>query len=146
MSETGRTILWLIEQEGICCSWVNGANAVAVTFEPANARVAWDISAFRGRPVGWHQGEGRGATAKAEERVVRALRLITRYNSHGIEAFPDFDGGILVSGFRGRETLESLWSADRWIGISHVQNDDMVLEPSRLSETELPGYLQERSS
>ena len=89
------------------------------------------VLSFRLLPDGWHYGRG---SAPKPETEIWALKLIALFSEHGaeaIEAFPDVDGGILVSAYHGGATVDALMLANKTV---EWDADDCEFEKLALSD------------
>ena len=95
-----------------------------------SSRIANRALSFARLPDGWHYGEGRGAT---EAAVASALKSLSVLDGHGvderdIEVFPDIEGGILVSGYPARGSLEIFCRPDGRIDITRETEGETEYE------------------
>jgi len=100
------------------------------------------IRSFAQLPNGWHYGEGRGATDKAVATAVGANSLLLMHGAHDVEAFPDVEGGILLSGYHGDHTLEILCDPSGRMDMLHEANDEVVKDRGRVSLEEVDAYIR----
>jgi len=67
-----------------------------------------EIHSFENLPDGWHFGEGVGAVEAAVKAALDVHSLMIENGIETIKAFPEIDGGIMVSGYLKEESLEVL--------------------------------------
>lgn len=106
-----------------------------------NPKIRDQIRSFRDLAHGWHYGEGRGATELAIET---ALTIHSHFIEHGIteiEVFPDVNGGILVSGYHEKHTLEVFCNQGGHADILHEINDKVLHERNDVPMDEIVEYL-----
>ena len=110
-------------------------------FVEANSdnRVARQILSFRDLPEGWHYREGRGATERAIVAALKINSLFGEYGATTVEAFPEIDGGILVSGYHSDHTLDVLCTEAGRIALVHEIGDEVHYEKD---EVEIEGFVQ----
>ncbi len=103
--------------------------------------VAETIRSFAKLPDGWHYGTGTGAVDAAVDTALYVNSLLIDYGARNIEAFPAVDGGILVSGYHDRDTLEVLCRPDGGMDFIHEVDDDLVNEQDSVSTNEIEEFL-----
>lgn len=103
------------------------------------------IRSFSELKNGWHYGSGQGATEIATNSALAVDRLLQKYYAHNIEAFPDVDGGILVSGYFGNETLEAFCDPNGRIDLHHEDNDISINDIEDISLIGVEEYLESKS-
>lgn len=64
------------------------------------------IRKLREMPAGWHSGEGEPATRLAADNATAIGGMFMKHGAQGVEAFPERDGGVTVSAYRDRATVE----------------------------------------
>ena len=99
------------------------------------------ICSFANLPDGWHYGTGTGAVHAAVDAALNVNSLLVDCGARNIEVFPDIDGGILVSGYRDRHTLEILCRPDGGMDLVYEVDDDLVNERSSISIDEIEEFL-----
>ena len=104
-------------------------------------KIADTIRSFANLPDGWHYGTGTGAVHAAVDAALNVNSLLVDYGARNIEVFPDVDGGILVSGYRDRYTLEILCFPDGRMDLVYEVDDEIVNERSSISITEIEEFL-----
>lgn len=67
-----------------------------------------EIYSCKNLPDGWHFGEGVGATDTAVDTALKVNDLMIANSIETIKVFPEIDGGIMVSGYLKKESLEVL--------------------------------------
>ncbi|MYC28162.1 MAG: hypothetical protein F4X63_09260 [Nitrospira sp. SB0662_bin_26] len=106
-----------------------------------NPKIRAQIRSFRDLDHGWHYGEGRGATELAIEAALTIHSYFIKYGIREIEVFPDLDGGILVSGYHEKHTLEVFCNQDGHTDIIHETNDEVVHKKKDVMIDEIVEYL-----
>ena len=104
-------------------------------------KIADTIRSFANLPDGWHYGIGTGAVHAAVEAALNVNSLLADYGARSIEVFPDVDGGILVSGYRDRQTLEILCCPDGRMDLVYEKDDEIVNERSSISINEIEEFI-----
>ena len=104
-------------------------------------KIADTIRSFANLPDGWHYGTGTGAVHAAVEAALNVNSLLADYGARNIEVFPDVDGGILVSGYRDRKTLEILCCQDGRMDLVYEEYDEIVNERSSISINEIEEFM-----
>src|SRR4051812_19697000 len=61
---------------------------------------------------GWHYGSGRKPTKVTVDNAITIVRIMQLAGAEDFEAFPEEDGGILVAGYNGNDTMEVLCRAE----------------------------------
>ena len=105
-----------------------------------NNVIADQISSFRHLPGGWHYGEGRGATEQAIEAALQTYALLKHHDARAIEAFPDINGGILVSGYYENEILEVFCGDDGQLDMMHEDDRVVVHEQKNVPLRKIISY------
>ena len=100
------------------------------------------IHSFGRLPEGWHYGEGRNATKIAIALALCIDELFIKHNAEAVEAFPDIDGGILVSGYRGNETIEVFCGPGEYVDILHEKDDNVVYDRKEIFVDDIDTYLR----
>lgn len=108
-----------------------------------NSRIEDKIRSFRTLPEGWHFGEGVGATDVTVNTAIFVTDLLSRFWVHDMDAFPCVDGGVLVHGYRGDDTIEIQCDPDGRIHIAHERGRDSLHEREDVSMDEIKEYLGE---
>ena len=104
-------------------------------------RISKTIRSFAKLPDGWHYGSGTGAVDIAVDAALNVNSLLVDYGARNIEAFPAVDGGVLVTGYHGRDTLEVLCCPDGEMNLVHEIEDELVDEWSGISIREIEEFL-----
>ena len=110
----------------------------------ADDRILHRILSFLELRDGWHYGEGRGATRPAVDLAIRIKDLLTSFDLEEIEAFPDVNGGILVSGYCDDDIFEIFCGADGNLEIEHRIEQDGVFESADVQFDDLAEYLRRK--
>ena len=100
------------------------------------------IRSFARFPDGWHYGSGVAATEAAVAMALEVDSLFVQWGAQVIEAFPDIDGGALVSGYYGKQTLDVLCKASGEIAMTYEPDDDTVEDERRVSRDEVEQFLR----
>lgn len=113
----------------------------------ANDPIADQIFSFMSLPDGWHYGEGCGATEAAVSTALRANGLLAKYGADAIEVFPDTEGGILVSGYHGQDTLDIFCHRNGQTDLLHETDEgdvdeDVIHEQKGVSLSDIEKYLR----
>ena len=106
-----------------------------------NLKMRDQIRSFRDLAPGWHYGEGRGATKLAIKAALSIQSYFVKYGINEIEVFPDIDGGILVSGYHEKHTLEVFCDQDGHTNLLHEINDESHHERDNVPMDEIVEYL-----
>ena len=106
-----------------------------------NLKIRHQILSFRNLAQGWHYGEGREATDFAVVEALAVYNYFLEYGVKTIEAFPDIDGGVLVSGYYEQHTLDVLCTHDGYINLLHEVDDEEFTEKEKISLDEFAAYL-----
>ena len=106
-------------------------------------QIAERIRSFSKLQDGWHYGSGIGAVTCAIDGALSISSLLVDYGARNIEAFPDLDGGILVSGYHIRDSLEILCRPDGRIDFAHDVDDERISEQPNVSQETIESYLGE---
>ena len=101
------------------------------------------IRAFATLPDGWHYGEGRGATDGAITAAIEIDALFMMGGVEEVEAFPGIDGGILLTGYRGPDTLEIRCNPFGQMDLLHETGDKVVCEQSGMTQHGIIKYVGE---
>ena len=109
--------------------------------DPKQAALVDRIRSFRNLGEGWHYGDGRGATESAIRSALEIQSNFIRYGARKIEAFPDPDGGILISGYHEEHTIEVFCTDDGRMNILHERDDCALYEKNDVTLDELIDYL-----
>lgn len=117
--------------EGIALSYIDGKNL----------KIRDQIHSFRDLALGWHYGEGRGATKLAVEAALTIHSHFIKCDINEIEVFPEIDGGILVSGYHERHTLEVFCDQDGHTNFLHEINDEICYEKDNVPMEKIVEYL-----
>ncbi len=99
------------------------------------------IRSFASLPEGWHYGSGRCATERAVEQAIAVSDLLLECHANSIEAFPAIDGGVLVSGYHGEETLDILCGPTGVMDLEHEVDDEIVEELHGMSLDAVKSYI-----
>lgn len=70
------------------------------------------LNSFMLLPKGWHFGTGQPPSASAVAAAIAVLVAMRKAGADEFEVFPDPDGGVLVSGHSGDETMQVLCYAE----------------------------------
>ncbi len=100
------------------------------------------IQSFSSLPDGWHYGSGQGATKEATNLALDICKLLMKYNANELGAFPDVEGGILVTGYNNDHTIEIFCKPDRLLDLLHETDDSVISEFSDLKYSEIEDYLK----
>lgn len=100
------------------------------------------IQSFSSLPEGWHYGSGQGATKEATNIALDICKLLMKYNANELGAFPDVEGGILVTGYNNDHTIEIFCKPDRLLDLLHETDDSVISEFSDLKYSEIEDYLK----
>ncbi len=100
------------------------------------------IQSFSSLPEGWHYGSGQGATKEATNLALDICKLLMKYNANELGAFPDVEGGILVTGYNNDHTIEIFCKPDRLLDLLHETDDSVISEFSDLKYSEIEDYLK----
>ena len=103
--------------------------------------IAETIRSFAKLPDGWHYGTGTGAVDAAVNAALYVNSLLMDYGARNIEVFPAVDGGILVSGYRGPDTLEILCHEHGGMDLVYEVDDDLVNERNNILIDEIEEFL-----
>ena len=109
-------------------SWmIDISTALPASFSQGflEGKIADTIRSFANLPAGWHYGTGTGAVHAAVDAALNVNSLLVDYGARNIEVFPDVDGGILVSGYRDRHTLEILCCPDGRMDLVYEVGDEI---------------------
>ena len=104
-------------------------------------RLSLKIQSFRNLKNGWRFGEGRSATEMATQTAMDALNCFFCAGAQSIEVFPEVDGGILVSGYYGHDTLDVICHYDGLMGLVHEVADQEVADIPKISMNDFADYL-----
>ena len=100
------------------------------------------IQSFSSLPEGWHYGSGQGTTKEATNLALDICKLLMKYNANELGAFPDVEGGILVTGYNNDHTIEIFCKPDRLLDLLHETDDSVISEFSDLKYSEIEDYLK----
>ena len=89
------------------------------------------VLSFRLLPDGWHYGRGSAPKPETEVWALELIALFSEQGADAIEAFPDVDGGILVSAYHGGATVDALMLANKTV---EWDADDCEFEKLALSD------------
>jgi len=103
------------------------------------------ILSFGDLPRGWHYGNGRPASRVAIDFALRIIRALKDAGAETVEAFPDIEGGILISGYYNDETVDILCQADGTIDLSHEKGDNEIADESAVSFSDSLLYIRRLS-
>ena len=108
------------------------------------------ISCFESLQEGWHFGEGVGANEIAVKSALDVYDSMIKNRIEIIKVFPEIDGGIMISGYLKKETLEVLdvsCRPDGTMEMDHEIDNVDVFENTRkdLSLNDVEDYLEEFS-
>lgn len=103
--------------------------------------IAKEIEAFAALPDGWHFGDGIGAVAEAVQSALAVNELLARQGARNIEAFPLIEGGVLISGYGGRDTLEVRCQPDGRMDLAHEIADEEHYWQDAVSLNDIEAYL-----
>ena len=104
-------------------------------------KIAERIRSFAVLPDGWHYGTGVGAVDAAVNAAHYINLLLADYGARNIEVFPAVDGGIVVSGYHGQDTIEILCHPTGLMDLVHEVDDDIVKERNRVSKNDIEKFL-----
>ena len=103
--------------------------------------IARKIEAFAALPDGWHFGDGVGAVVEAVKSALAVNSLLVLHGARNIEAFPLIEGGVLVSGYGGRDTLEVRCQPDGRMDLAHEVDDEEHYWQDAVSLNDIEAYL-----
>jgi len=114
------------------------------------SRIRERIRSFQNLPDGWHYGEGVMIPDHVRDDALEISEMFESHEAEDIEAFPCADGGILVSGYRGKRTVDVLCRPCGMLDISMeedgiLQEDETDRNPDDL-EAFLKGLMWEKKS
>lgn len=112
-----------------------------MTNQELNQAIASKIDGFAALPDGWHFGDGIGAVAGAVKLAHAINSLLADYGARNIEVFPCVDGGVLVSGYGSRDTLEVRCHPDGRMDLSHEVDDEQRYWRDAVSISDIEAYL-----
>lgn len=107
--------------------------------EARPSAISQRIHSFGRLPVGWHYGEGHPATDTAVSVALAVTELLPSRDD--VEAFPGVDGGILLSAYYRKETLEVRCDPDGGVDFWHEINDEVVEEREDVLLAEIVDYV-----
>ena len=99
------------------------------------------ILSFAELPIGWHYGSGVAATHEAIAAALEIPSLLADAGADAIEAFPDVDGGVLVSGYHDKQTLDVLCDKVGAMTMVYERDDNTMEDPHSVSLDQLREYL-----
>ena len=88
--------------------------------------VTTKIVSFSRLEPGWHFGDGRPPTPCVTALAIRIANLARLNGATSVEAFPDIDGGVLVSAYCRQDTAEILCRVDGRLEFVYERNDEEV--------------------
>ena len=112
-----------------------------MTAETLEKAVVEQVLSFAKLPDGWHYGTGIGATAEAVVTALEVGRLLLDHEARNVEVFPDIDGGIMVSGYRDRETVDIHCLPRGELEFTHEVDDELRRSESRVSIDQVEEFL-----
>ena len=115
-----------------------------------SSRIRKRIRSFQDLPVGWHYGVGVMIPDHVRDGALEITEVFESHEAEDIEAFPCADGGVLVSGYRGKRKVDVLCRPCGMLDIS--LEEDGILQEDRTDqnlgdlETFLKGLMWEKKS
>ena len=91
------------------------------------SRIRKRIRSFQDLPAGWHYGEGVMIPDRVRDGALEISEMFESHEAEDIEAFPCADGGILVSGYRGKWAVDVLCRPCGMLDIS-LEEDGILRE------------------
>lgn len=87
---------------------MNYFDTTFASVRPSDSRTMIEdrIRSFGGLEAGWHYGAGVPVTQKAVSIGLQLSNLLSGYEIRAIEAFPDTEGGLIVSVHYGRDLID----------------------------------------
>ena len=79
---------------------------------------------FTAMPAGWHFGQGIAPSSNAAQLAIYLIAQFEHSGAEVIEAFPEADGGILISAYDGDSTVDALLRFDKRIEWDDRKSDD----------------------
>ena len=144
MSDVIYENLNLISNAGDNPAFKSGRTATVIWFNDLGRdhKIRKRILSFTQLPEGWHYGEGRSADECAIELALKVSSLFAHYGADEIEAFPDIEGGVLISGYRDRHVVEVFCDANDRLNLLHEMNDNILCEMENVSLEEVREFIQ----
>ena len=97
-----------------------------------SSKIRERIRSFQDLPAGWHYGDGVMIPDHVRDGALKINEMFVRHCAEDIEAFPCADGGILVSGYRGKWTVDVLCRPCGMFDISLEENG--ILQEDRTDQ------------
>jgi hypothetical protein len=95
--------------------------------------IASTIMSFTGLRPGWHYGRGTPASSQVATLALSARNSLELLGAEKFEAFPEVDGGILVSAYKDTICVDVLISHNFSINVVVENKDDEIFRKDGLS-------------
>lgn len=92
---------------------------------------------------GWHFGEGTTILHWCLGNMIAVSGLLTRAKALKQEVFPSTEGGVLVCGYRGRNTIEIYCNPDKYYTFRFQVNEQDVKYQEHLTFEDVIQYIDE---
>lgn len=100
------------------------------------------ILSFMRLPVGWHYGEGVPADLGTATAAISVVEFLNHAGAEVTEAFPIEDGGILVSGYHGDETVDITCHSNSGYSLLQEIDDEEVEDREDLNSADIEDYIE----
>ncbi len=100
------------------------------------------ILSFAQLPKGWHYGGGNPAGADTVKLALKVSLLFVEHGAGEIEAFPDVEGGILVSGYRGEDLVDVFCGTNGRLDLLHERNGESLYEKENVDLDEAGAFIE----